>query len=209
MKAYNNWENIQPSNGGTSNRLPAGGYIGVIVGAKESAYKVGTPDEFHRLEIALDVAEGEYTDYFKDKFDAAKDEFKKWKGVFRCTLPKDDKDEKKLSYLKGVITSIEQSNPGYKWDWNEIALKGKAVGFLVRDAQFRNDDGKIITFTEICALRSTNAIHEGDFIIPEMRAVEDVQLNTAYNPADFNMSGLTPPPQNSGSGNSGGEGYPF
>lgn len=211
MKRISNWDNITPANNGGSGRLPVGGYVGIIVGAKEVIYKQGTADEYSRLEIALDVSEGEYSGFFKDKFDNDQSENKKWKGVYRTYVPKDDgseKDNKTKSIFKGVITSIEESNKGYKWDWNESGLKDKEVGFLVRDKQFLNDKGEVITFSEIFMLLSSRAVREHDYQDPKPKLLEDSQqINTAYAPADFNMAGLTPPPENNG-GN-GTSDYPF
>ena len=79
----------------------------------------------------FDIAEGEYKDFFANDLKAQTGEDKKWKGVLRLWLPKDDgsdKDEVTKSILKGFVTSVEKSNPGYLFDWNEASLAGKQIG---------------------------------------------------------------------------------
>ena len=55
-----------------------------------------------------------------------------------------------------AIWAIEQSNPGYHWDWNEQGLKGKAVGINVRGGTY---NGK--PYTSIGRLESVQAIRDG------------------------------------------------
>ncbi len=63
---------------------------------------------------------------------------KKWKGVIRQFLPKDDgtdNDEWTKSSFKGLTTAFEHSNPGYTWNWEETSLVGKLVGILFRNEE--------------------------------------------------------------------------
>ena len=128
MKPIANWANVQAAK--ERDVLPAGGYVVKIVGAKVAEYP-----GFERLEIALDIAEGDHKGFYEADFKGQTQEDKKWKGVLRQYLPKDDGsqgDEWTKSSLKALIEAIEESNPGYHWDWDEAKLKGKTVGCLFR-----------------------------------------------------------------------------
>ena len=87
------------------------------------------------LEIAFEIATGEFAGFYRRNFDAQTQEDKKWKGIMRLYVPKEDgtdKDEWTKKTFKRATQAIEDSNPGYQWDWNEKGLKGKIVGCLSR-----------------------------------------------------------------------------
>lgn len=132
MKAINNWENVKASTDFTA--LPAGGYVCKIQQAKIRTYE-GKNGSFERLEVAVDIVEGEYKDYFRRDFDSQQTEDKKWRGVFRLYVPSgdgSDKDTWSAQKLKRFVSDVEDSNPGYHWDWEESKLKGKLVGLTFR-----------------------------------------------------------------------------
>ena len=68
--------------------LPAGGYVCEIKSAKEEEFDWGS-----RLALAIDVVEGEYAGFFKKDFDGNDREDKKWRGIYRISIPKDDGSE--------------------------------------------------------------------------------------------------------------------
>lgn len=48
----------------------------------------------------------------------------------------EDKDGNTNPYFKGFITAVEESNPGYKWNWDEKTLKGKKIGIVFRMEEY-------------------------------------------------------------------------
>jgi hypothetical protein len=111
-----------------SRRLPKGAYICKIVSAKEDVNQYGT-----RLLIAFDISEGEYAGFYQEKYNASTSEDKKWSGVIRLNVPAEDGSEAdafRIRSFNSAIVAIEESNPGYMWDWNERALKGKNIGSI-------------------------------------------------------------------------------
>lgn len=168
MKAINGWDKVQGYTGGEAQeRLPAGGYIGKIIGAKVASYE-GANGTFDKLEIALDITEGEFKDFYKKQFEASTLENKKWKGVIRLNIPTEDGSEAdafRQRILKGATDAVEESNSGYHWDWDESKLKGKKIGFLVRDKQY-DFNGKQGFFSEIFALISVEAVREHKYKDP-------------------------------------------
>ena len=95
-----------------------------------------------KIVIAFDIAEGEYKDHFKQRFDADTSEDKKWKGVYRVTVPKDDgseADQLIMNSFKTFQANVEESNPGYAWNWDEQTLKGKYIGGVFGEIEYDFD----------------------------------------------------------------------
>jgi hypothetical protein len=136
MNKPNDWENVKAMS--EREPLPAGAYVCKIEGAKIATYgKDG--NTFDKLEIAIDITEGEHAGHYKRDFEAQKDENKKWKGVLRQYLPKEDGSEKDgwtKSSLKALIEAVEESNSGFHFDWDEKKLKGKVVGILFQNQEW-------------------------------------------------------------------------
>lgn len=173
MKPINNWDNVTPYSGGSAEKLPAGGYVGKIIGAKIAEYN-GRDGKFEKLEIALDVNDGPFIDYFKNQFESSTLADKKWKGVYRLNVPTQDgsdTDNFRQRLLKSAINAIEDSNAKYKWDWDESKLKGKKIGFLVRDKEYEFN-GKHGFYPEIFALIPVQDAAEGKFEIPKPKLLD-------------------------------------
>ncbi len=137
MKAFKDYETTKSLN--EFQTLPAGGYPCKIIAAKVVTYTGQTGQTYDKLEIAFDIVEGEYANYFKNDYDARTGEMKKWKGVFRLSVPTDDGsdgDNWAKRVFRTCIEAVEDSNPGYHWDWYEAGLKGKFVGVLFRNEEW-------------------------------------------------------------------------
>ena len=95
-------------------------------------------------------------------------EDKKWKGTFRLTIP--DENSQYFASNKRVfnnfIYSLETSNNGYHFDWDETKLKGKFFGALYREKEFESNSGDIITTTECGGSTDIASIRSGDFRLP-------------------------------------------
>lgn len=117
--------------------LPAGGYVCEIKSAKEETLSWGS-----RLVIAFDVCEGEYAGFYKRDFDNNTNENKKWRGVYRVSIPKDDGSEQDgwtKRTFGNFIWAIQESNSGYAWNWDEKTLKGKKLGIIIREEEWEID----------------------------------------------------------------------
>ena len=162
MKAFNGLE-IKKSVS-ASEPLPAGGYVAKILNAKVEEYNWGEV-----LVISFDVADGEYKDFFSKQYRENTREDKKWKGNFRLTVPNEGNqyfDSQKRTF-GNAIWAIEESNPGYHWDWNEDSLKGKMVGVLFRNFEWEMDDGRSGWSTECCTFVSVEDVRTGNFKQPK------------------------------------------
>ena len=172
MKKFNDWENVKAASEFVP--LPAGGYIVELKNAKIKEYKSQNGDSFERFEVALDIAEGEFKDYYANDYCNQTGEDKKWKGVLRFYMPKDDgseKDEWTKSRFKSFIEAVEDSNPGYHWGWEESTLRGKKIGCLFRLEEWEYN-GKTGKKAQPFKAVSVEKIKSGNFKIPKEKLLE-------------------------------------
>ena len=173
MKAFNGLEIKKSVN--TSEPLPAGGYVAKILNAKVDEYGWGEV-----LVISFDIAEGEYKDFFRKQYNENTREDKKWKGNFRLTVPQEGNQyfEGQKRTFGNAIWAIEESNPGYHWDWVEAALKGKMVGVLFRNFEWEMN-GNSGWSTECCTFVSVEDIRNGNFKQPKDKPLRNKPVNNA------------------------------
>lgn len=156
--------------------LPAGGYVCSIINAK-----VESNDWGDTLVIAHDVCEGEFKEIFKRDYENNTREDKKWRGTFRLRLPKDDGSEQdtwKKRSLSNFLWALEQSNPGFSFDWDEKKLKGKKVGLLYRNKEWEYNGNHGWT-TEAAGTESIDNIREGKFRVPKDKALPVREVTTS------------------------------
>ena len=148
---------------GEYEKLNAGGYICKIKSAKEEKSKTGK----RMLVIALDILEGDKKDFFKKRFDEDTRAEKKWPAgaIYRQML----EGEKAAGFLKGLITSIEASNEGFKWDLDEKKLANLKCGAIFGEEEYEKLDGSVGTSTKVKFIRTVKSIEEGNFKIPEIK----------------------------------------
>lgn len=126
IKQFNDYDSTKAYTG--AEQLPRGGYICKIIGAK-----VEDGDYGQYVKVAFDIAEGEHSGYFQNKYDRNTNEDKKWPGVFMLNVPKDDGTEQDgwtKRRFKTFTNALEDSNAGYHFDWDELKFKGKLIGFV-------------------------------------------------------------------------------
>lgn len=162
MKAIANFDKVQAFTG--RDRLPAGGYVARVEGATIVNY-----NGVEKLEIAVDIIEGDWAFYFKEQYQNSTQENKKWKGIVRLYVPTgdgSDRDNLNLKILKSVTNSLEDSNANYHWDWDENKLKGLMCGILVRDKEY-DFEGRHGFYSEVYAITTVETIKENKFKKPE------------------------------------------
>lgn len=139
--------------------LPAGGYVAKILGAEVKSYSWGDV-----LNISFDITEGDYKNFFTDKYRSDTRDDKKWKGIFRINIPREDSPyaASEKAAFNNMIWALETSNPGYRFDWDETKFKGKAVGVIFRDKEYYFN-GKFGTTTECGQFTSLEEVRNGTF----------------------------------------------
>lgn len=170
LRRPNDWENVQEFV--DRPRLPLGAYIARVKQAVLQSNEYG-----EQLCILFDIAEGEFQGYYTSDFQNNTRPDKKWKGVLRYWLPKEDgseKDEWTKRSLKGLVTSFERSNPGYQFDWNEKSLAGKLVGVLYRNEEWEYEGKTGWTPRPFRAI-SVDSVRQGDFTFPKDKPLKKKQ----------------------------------
>ena len=141
MKPINGFKEAEPIiGGGTVYTLPSGNYEFFIMDAKLTKSKSSNRD---MLQIAFDVAEGQYADFYRKKFEADKkrDPSKAvwdYDAYFYQLC-----DEQALGRFKGFIKCLEDSNPSFSWDWDESKLRGLRFAGQTRNEQSLGNNGKV------------------------------------------------------------------
>lgn len=170
MKPFGGYE--AKKQGGERENLPAGGYVAQILNAEELQYDWGSV-----LLLSFDVAEGDFKAFFRKDFEENTNEDRKWRGTYRLRIPKDDGSEKDAWTKRtfgGAMWAIEDSNPGYHWDWNEAGLKGRTVGVLFRNKEWEIE-GRTGWTTECCKLISADDVREGRYKMPKDKPLDKPQ----------------------------------
>lgn len=172
MKKPEGYDEAQVING-EYEKLEAGGYICKIINAKEEESKNGNK----MLVIAFDIVEGEHKDFYQRRYEQAKkanndpNNLVKWpnNGIYRIVLHK----ESTAGLMRGVMTSLEESNAGFKFDWdkkeNEKDLKDKKFGGVFAEEEYEKMDGSIGTTVKLKWFRSVKSIEDGNYEIPEKK----------------------------------------
>lgn len=179
----NDWDNVKVP--GQFQRLPEGGYVIEIKKVEQLTAASG----YEYLDLTIEICEGMFEGYYMADYKAQTYEPKRYKGHYRQGLPNTDVSK---PFFKGMITAIEESNPGYTWDWNEQSLVGKKVGCLMRSEEWEyngNHGMRTVPFRFIGA----DKIRNGEFLTPAPKYLDkpnDIQLQDAANaskPAPFDF----------------------
>ena len=124
---------------------PAGLYIGQIMAVRVvDADGVKTFRDW--LEVMLEITEGDYKGRFTAVYNDQKERFgaenTRYRGTFRIAIPsgKEDEEEWVRRSFEGNLWCVEQSNPGYHWDWDENKLTGKKIGINLRTRLYTYND---------------------------------------------------------------------
>lgn len=135
MKKIENWDNIEAKGMEDFKNLPIGAYECVIKDARINHNEENGKDT---LKISIDIASGEYKDYFLKSYENDTRIDKKWNNNAAKYLAFEGDN---VSYFKGFITCVENSNPGYTWDWNENKLKDKKICGVFLYEEYQKQDG--------------------------------------------------------------------
>ena len=135
MEKIENWDSIEAKGMEDFKNLPIGAYECIIKDARINHNEENGKDT---LKISIDIASGEYKDYFLKSYENDTRIDKKWNNNAVKYLAFEGDN---VSYFKGFITCVENSNPGYTWDWNEIKLKDKKICGVFLYEEYQKQDG--------------------------------------------------------------------
>ena len=138
-------------------RLELGGHKGIIKNVEEYTSTISGNTS---LKVEVDTAtDDKQPNYFQKQYDENTNMDKKWStgGTKYVSLKQ---DENCIKMLKAFITSVENSNNGFSYDWNKEVdqLKGKKVGLIFGLEEYQNDKGETKTATKITQFRSIDKV---------------------------------------------------
>lgn len=159
MKKIENYENVQASSGEFA-RPGAGGYVCLITNVEDVPMDSKEKGKGDYLIIQFDIIQGEFTGYYS--------ELHTKKGFWGGSMAKSYK-ETALGMFKHFTNCVEESNAGYKWDFNEQSLCGKMIGLVFGEEEYLNNENKVRTRTYVKDVKTVEQIKNGDFKIPELK----------------------------------------
>lgn len=143
MKKIPGYDEARPAYG-VHPRLPLANYICTIVDVEAHTSKQGNPC----LKIAFDIVEGDCAGFYTEQYksDKKRDENAMWPyaGIYYVNVDSDS-----TKYFKGFIYCLEKSNPGFKWNWDERALKRLRFAGLFTEETGVGQDGRSFTSTRL------------------------------------------------------------
>ncbi len=113
---------------------PVGAYIAEIKNAEEIDIQMNGVER-KAIEVFLDIAEGDYKGRYMAVWQDRKERFGDkvtYNGSFKLIPPIDGDDDWRKRVFESNLWCVQESNPGYAWDWDEKKLKGKKVGINLR-----------------------------------------------------------------------------
>ena len=161
------WDETEAKEFGEYENLELGGHEIVILDAREHK------SEFSgniSLKISVDISGSDkQKGFFKKQYDENTSADKKWPtGAVKYLSLKDEQ----LGYLKGFITSLEKSNPGFKFNkkgtWEQLKNLKLAGQFGLEE--YKKQDGTIGTATKLVQFRSLDKLK--DIKIPKVKKLD-------------------------------------
>ena len=135
MKKIDNWNEIEAKGMDDFKALPIGAYECKIINAVENNNEQSGKTT---LKVMVDIASGEYKDYFKKRYDNNTAIDRRWDNNATKYLAFEGEN---TSYFKGFITCVENSNVGYKWNWEESTLRDKKIVGVFQYEEYKKQDG--------------------------------------------------------------------
>ena len=158
--------------------IAPGGHICKIMQAKVDTTQTGK----EVLVLMFDISEGESKDFYTEDFNRryTTNPDAKYQGIFRQLT-----EGSSLKFFKGLISAIENSNSGYKWNWDEYTLKGKLFCGVFGQEEFLNNNQEIKLSTKCRFIRSVEQVKKGI----EAPPIKKLNLNNSVSGYDVSSFG--------------------
>lgn len=172
MKLPNDYDKAQAADGQGGPLLPAGGYVCQIKAATVETTKTGAPI----LRLLIDIFEGDYKGFYQERYEKDRANSKpgtevRWRGRYDTFVL--TKEGKTNPFFKGLITSVEKSNPNatliVNGELHPEFMKSCVIGLLFREEEFLGQDNEVHNSVRPSMAIDAARIRSGDFKIPEPR----------------------------------------
>lgn len=157
LKRPNDWDNIEPIEYGEREILELGGHEVIIKNAYEyTGQKSGNTS----LKIEVDIAGNDkQAGFFQRQYDNNMMVDRKWPNG-ACKYISLKEEENCIALFKGFTTAVENSNPGYVWNFDEKSLIGKKLCGVFALEEYEKQDGTIGTSVKLSQFRSLDKLPE-------------------------------------------------
>lgn len=154
--------------------ISLGGHKGVIMGVEEYTNPISGNTS---LKVSVDTAKDDIQpEYFTEQYKNDTKVDKKWSNqAIKYVSLKED--ENCVRMLKAFITSVENSNNGFTYDWDKEVdqLKGKKVGLIFGLEEYTNNAGEIKTIAKLNQFRSIDKIFDAK--IPKVKLLDKSSMD--------------------------------
>lgn len=149
--------------------IELGGHKGVIMGVEEYTSPISGNKS---LKVSVDTDKTDkQPGYFTEQYKTDTRPDKKWSNsaIKYVSL---GQEENQVKMLKGFLTAVENSNNGFKYNWNKeiTQLKGKKVGLMFGIEEYQNDKGELKTMPKMTQFRSIDKVDNAK--IPKVKLLD-------------------------------------
>ncbi|MEG2229971.1 MAG: hypothetical protein RRY22_04265, partial [Bacilli bacterium] len=164
------WEEVKPMEFGEYETLKLGGHEVVIKSAEVYIGQTGNKS----LKVCVDIAGNDIQKgFYQKQYNDNNNSDKKWaNGSTKYVTIKDE--EKCVAIFKGFITAVENSNAGYKWNFEENTLVGKKICGVYGLEEYYNQNGDIGAATKLKDFRSLDKL--ADIKIPKVKLIDGTYI---------------------------------
>lgn len=156
LKKPTDWDKIEGIEYGDYETLELGGHEVVIRNAYEYTGQTGTTS----LRVEVDISGiDKQAGFYQKQYDNNPSVDRKWPSS-ACKYISLKEDANCVALFKGFTTAVENSNSGYKWDFDEKSLIGKKLCGVFGLEEFEKQDGKIGTTVKLTQFRSLDKLKE-------------------------------------------------
>ncbi len=173
LKKPNIWDTTEGIEYGDYEQLELGGHEVVIKAAYEYTGQSGNTS----LRIDVDIAGNDkQAGFYQKQFDNNPSVDRKWSNS-ACKYISLKEDENCVALFKGFTTAVENSNPGYKWNFDEKTLIGKKLCGVFGLEEYTKQDGTIGTVVKLTQFRSLDKLK--DVKIPKVKLIDNSYIDYA------------------------------
>lgn len=159
------WETTEAVEYGEYENLKLGGHRCII---RSASVYTGRDSGTESLRVQVDIDQpDEQAEFFKRQFDNNTRTDKIWPTAATKYF---SLKEEHLGLLKGFITAVENSNPGFKFNMDESTLKGKKIAGVFGLEEYTRQDGTIGTATKLTQIRSIDKLDQ--IKIPKVKKLD-------------------------------------
>ena len=171
LKKPSNYDEIQVNEDFTP--IEIGGHKGIIKKVEEYTSQISGNTSL-KVEVDTDKTDKQ-PNYFQEQYDNNTNMDKKWSpSAVKFVSLKEE--ENCIKMLKAFITSVENSNNGFAFDWEKDVnqLVGKKVGLIFGLEEYEDQEGKLKTARKITQFRSIDKVDNAK--IPKVKLLDGTYI---------------------------------